>query len=267
MAKKAYERRPTPLPPSQRDENGNRILQPYIPVVGLTKDKLKGLMPKGTSAVVTDEVLTLINNMENDTGLPQDTLEGEVESYMHIMASGGTSLKDYVNAVKFCTLKRHYDVADAWSKVFPDRAHRLIEMGQEDAIPRHAYAFSTTKVATAIDKEMLIPAYLQYAPYYHAAIKKQFELLNGRSSSGANVTPMVEHLAAKELALLTAQPQEMTLNVTTSPSDAALSVQEEMNAQLKSLVSIQRDKLVAGEDITDVQVIGLDFAEVGMDRE
>ena len=43
--------------------------------------------------------------------------------------------------------------------------------------------------------------------------------------------------------------------------------QEEMNDQLRQLVAGQRQRLIDGEDIIDVQTIGLDFSDVGRDNE
>ncbi len=76
---------------------------------------------------------------------------------------------------------------------------------------------------------------------------------------------MVEHLAAKELALLTAQPIDTKIDMRITPSDAALEAQGEMNAQLKQIVAHQRKELLSGKDIVETQVLGISFEEVGKD--
>jgi len=238
----------------------------------VTIDKIKGLLPKNTNIAVTEEIVALINNMENDTGLPQELLEEDLMSYTHILGGmKGVGMKDLVNAIKFCNLKRNYDNKEAWSIVFPKKYNELVAGNKQ--IDNHVSMYNGSKLVTAIDKEMLIPVHLQYAPYFHAAVKKQFELMQGTSNTKDKhgnpdkVSPMVQHLAAKELAVLTKQPEEQKLSVTINPGEAAVSMQQEMNDQLKAIVSNQKSRLEAGEDIIDVQQIGLDFSEVGKDNE
>lgn len=238
----------------------------------ITRERIKELLPKKTSVKITDEVLRLIDNMEEDTGLPQNLLEEEFLGYIHLVSSGGSnSLTELVNAVKFCNLKRNYNNKDAWSIVFPNKHQRLKDQNMQ--VDNHVSMYNNSKLVVAVDKEMLIPIHLQYAGHFHAAVNKQFELMNGRGSSKdkdgnfMKVTPMVQHLAAKELANLTRQPEETKLDISINPGAAAMSAQEEMNAQLKQLVAGQRQRLVDGEDIIDVQAIGLDFSDVGKDSE
>ena len=227
----------------------------------ITKTKLKSLLPRKTTIAVTDEIMHLIHNMENDTGLPQEMLEEDLMSYTHLLGGTTNGMKDLVNAIKFCNLKRNHDNKTAWAIVFPHKHDRLIAMEKDTS--NHVSMYNNSKLVVAIDKEMLVPVHLQYAGYFHAAVKKQFELMGGRSSSGTNVSPMVEHLAAKELALLTAQPVETKIDMRVTPSDAALSMQSDMNDQVKELVALQKLQMKNGGDIIDVQVIGLDFGEIG----
>ena len=235
----------------------------------ITKERLKSFLPKNTNVAVTDEIMNIINNMEADTGLSQELLEEDLLSYIHVMNNTrGAGLKELINAIKFCNLKRNMENKQAWSIVFPDRAARLKETG--GSIDNHASMYNQSKLVTSIDKEMLIPVHLQYAPYFHAAVKKQFEIMNGIASDSVdgkkqNVSPMVQHLAAKELATLTKAPEEAKLDITISPSDAAMSAQQEMNELLKAITSKMRQRLEDGEDIIEVQQLGIDFSSVGKD--
>jgi len=245
-----------------------------VPATGqfVTIDKIKALLPNKTNIVVTQEIVELINNMETDTGLPQELLEEDLMSYTHILGGmKGVGMKDLINAIKFCNLKRNYDNKESWSIVFPEKYNSLAAGNKQ--IDNHVSMYNGSKLVTIIDKEMLIPVHLQYAPYFHAAVKKQFELMNGTTTTkdkygnADKVSPMVQHLAAKELAVLTKQPEEQKLSISVNPGEAAMSMQSEMNEQLKSIVANQRQRLVDGEDIIDVQQIGLDFSDVGKDNE
>jgi hypothetical protein len=225
----------------------------------ITKEKLRAILPAKTSVAVTDEIIELIHNIENDTGLPQDLVEEDIMSYAHLLGGTTNGLRELVNAIKYCNLKRNYTNKEAWSIVFPEKYDRLISL--EKAVDNHVSAYNGSKLVIAIDKEMLIPVHLQYAGYFHAAVKKQFELMNGKGANG-KTTAMVEHLAAKELALLTAAPVDTKIDFKVSPSDKALDLQKEMNDQLKAIVASQRARLENGESIVDVQAIGVNFLEI-----
>ena len=204
--------------------------------------------------------------MEKDTGLPQDLMEEEVLSYLHLVAKvPRVKLRELVNAVKYCNLKRNYDNKKAWSIVFPEKYDKLVKEGRQ--IDSHVAMYNQSQLVQEIDKEMLIPFYLQYAPYAHAAVKKQYDLMNGRSAPNANgeqmtVSPMVQHLAAKTLYEMTAMPESAKLDITINKSEEEISLQKQMNDQLAELVQAQKKRLEMGESIESVQQIGLNVKEV-----
>jgi len=227
----------------------------------ITRERIASVLPRNTSIKVTDEVLRLISTMEEDIDIDQYTLEEDIMSYMYLLGNSTNSIKDLVNAVKYCNLKRHYDHKTAWSIVFPDKYQKAVE--ENKYIDSRVSTYNNSRLVIALDAEMLIPVHIQYAGHFHAAVKKQFELMNGRSSAGkGKTTPMVEHLAAKELALLTAQPVETKIDLKVSPGDAALGVMGEMNDQLKQIVAKQKRDIDAGMDIIDAQVIGINFDSI-----
>jgi len=237
----------------------------------ITKSRLEGLLPKGSKHNITDEILELVDNMESDTGLPQELLEEEVMSYMYILKKAPrTSVTELINAVKFCNLKRNHTNEDAWKIVFPDRYDKLVEEGKQ--IANHVAMYNSTKLVQEIDKEMLIPFHIQYASYQHAAIKKQYDLMNGRAAPNANgepmtCSPMVQHLAAKALLEATKMPETAKIDLTVSKSEEEVSMQQEMNMQLAQLVKMQKARLDAGEDISTVQKIGINLNSDAVDAE
>ena len=238
----------------------------------ITVDKIKGLLPKNTNIAVTEEIVSLINSMEDDTGLPQELLEEDFMSYMHVVGSmKGVGLKDLVNAIKYCNLTKNYDNKEAWSIVFPDKYNALVEGNKQ--IDNHVSMYNRSKLVVAIEKEMLIPVSLMYSKHFHEATQELYKIgvlgRGGKDAKGQEmtVTPMVRVQALKELTTLTKQPEEQKLAVTINPGEAAVSMQQEMNDQLKSIVANQRQRLEDGDDIIDVQAIGIDFGEIGKDNE
>ena len=232
----------------------------------ITVEKLKELMPRGVNAKVTEEILELISNMGESIDMPQNLMEEEFMSYMYLLGNvKGIGIKDLISATKYCNLKRNYDNKKAWSITFPHKYDKLVTENKQ--IDNHVSMYNGSKLVQAIDKELLIPASLQYAPYFHAAVKKQFELMGGKAGNDADgdpikVTPMVMHLAAKELALITKQPEESKMSITMNPSSEAMAVQEQMNLQLKAIVENQEKRLASGEAIETVQIIDINFDDI-----
>jgi len=229
----------------------------------ITKSRLEGLLPKGSKHNISDALLGMVDRMEDDTGLPQEMLEEDVMSYMYILKQAPrTSVEELINAVKFCNLKRNHTNEDAWKIVFPERHDKLIADGKQ--IANHVSMYNGTKLVQEIDKEMLIPFHIQYAAYQHKAIKKQYDLMNGRAAPNANgeqmsVSPMVQMLASKALLEATKMPETAKIDLTVSKSDEEVSMQQEMNQQLAQLVKMQKARLNAGESIETVQQIGVNF--------
>ena len=161
--------------------SANRMTPPASQ--GITKERIRSLLPKKTSIAVTDEVMKLVQNMEADTGLPQELLEEDFLGYMHLLSNGKNtnSLVELANAIKFCNLKRNYTNKEAWAIVFPTKYNQLVEENRQ--VDNFVSMYANSKLVVAIDKEMLIPIHLQYAPYFHAAVKKQFELMNGTTNT------------------------------------------------------------------------------------
>lgn len=225
----------------------------------ITADKLSRLLPKGSKANITNEIVKLANNMGSDCDLPQELMEEELLGYMHMVGKiPGIGVEDLIRATKYCNLKRNYDNKRAWSIVYPEKYDKLIE--EKRQVDSHVSMYNNSKLVRAIDKELLIPAHLQYAPYFHAAVKKQFSLMNGNGGldnqgEKMTVSPMVQHLAAKELALITKQPEETKIDIKVEQSDAMVASQNEMNVQLAALVDAQARRFRAGDDTADIQKV------------
>lgn len=220
----------------------------------ITREKLKKFLPKGSSAQVTDEILEMISKMEEDTGLPQNSLEEDVMSYLHLVGKvGGVGIYELVNAIKYCNLKRNRTNKEAWAIVFPRKYDELV--AADKAVDNFVSMYNSSKLVVAIDKEMLIPTYIQYSSYHHAAIKKQFQLMQGDDGHGGNVSAMVMHLAAKELATITKMPEEKSIELKIGMSDAAMAQQQEMNDALAQLVANQSRMFAEGMQPDQIQKV------------
>ena len=218
----------------------------------ITREKLKKFLPKGTAVQVTDEILELVAGMEDSTGLPQNLLEEDLMSYMHLLGKG-TGMKELINAIKYCNLKRNRTNKEAWAIVFPAKHDELVAAGKP--VDSFVSMYNSSRLVVAIDKEMLVPAYIQYSAYHHAAINKQYRLMNGDDGQGGQVSAMVMHLAAKELAVITKMPEEKSIELKIGMSDAAAAAQQEMNNNLAMIVANQAAMFASGMHPAEIQKI------------
>lgn len=115
-----------------------------------------------------------------------------------------------------------------------------------------------------VEKSMLVPAYVTYQPYFHAAVQKQYDLMNGIAAGGEEqkVSAHVQHLAAKELAELTKMPEENNINLKIGMDNESKSVYGEMNAQLAMIAKQQRIGLESGKNIFDVQKLNINMDDI-----
>jgi hypothetical protein len=221
----------------------------------LTKEKLQEMLPKGTSHRVTDEIIELVHRMEDDTGLPQDYLEESLLSNLHILKGMKVRLKDYVNAIKYCNLKRNLSNERAWSIVFPDRYDRLVQLNKDPS--PHVSIYNSSDLVTKVDAEMIVAEHIQYAPVFHEAIRREAQLMRGIDANGEPVSAHVQHLAASTLLERLAPPKETKLDIRIGQSDEAKQATEQMLEEMRKVAERQKQLIERGFNIEDVQRLDL----------
>ncbi len=233
----------------------------------ITAEQLKGFLPRGSSARLTDEVLAKINNTEKDVGIPQDVFNEQILSYTHLL-KGGVSMDQLVNAIRFCNIRMidKMSNAKAWKIVFPVKAKEIEGRGQ--SVDSFASMYNNTKLVTEISKLVLMPLHITFAPLHMAAVKKQFDLMNGIGAKGDDyVSPTVQQKAAETLAMLTKVPEDNSIELKIGMSDEAISVQQNLTEQLGQMAEIQLARLAAGGDLAEVQQLGITFTDADIIEE
>ncbi len=233
----------------------------------IDKEKLERLLPKGTNHKVTDEIITMISTMEEDTGLFQDYMEESLLSQLPVLSKVKTDLDDYVNAIKYCNLKRNMSNDKAWEIVFPERVIRLQEKDTLHALSSHVAMYNKTDIVVKLDAQMMISAHIQYAPMFHAAVNKQFQLMNGNSADGSPVSAHVQHLAAKELREIAEMPEDNTIELKIGQSDDSKKSQGIMINKMAEIAKNQQELLRQGYSIEEVQRLNLVVEEVDDEKE
>ena len=216
----------------------------------IDKEKLTRLLPKGTNHKVSDEILELVHGMEDSTGLFQDYMEESFLSHLPILSGMKIGLKDYINAIKYCNLKKGTTNEKAWEIVFPDKYKRLKDLGKQ--IDNHVAMYNGLKVVTKIDAEMMVDVRIQYAPILHLAIKKEVTLMND-----SEVSFHVQHLAAKTLIETLIPLEEQKVDIKIGPSDDAKQYNQKMFNEMRTIAENQQALMKAGHSIEEIQKLNL----------
>jgi hypothetical protein len=221
----------------------------------VTIERIKELLPRKTSAGVTQAVVDEINRIEETTGLPQDYMEEKILSNLHRLSGSGYTLEKLVNAIKYAQLCEHYNKEQSWSIVFPDRYKRLKDAGKK--VSNHVSMYEQTDLVIEMKTAMIIPDSLTYRPVAHKMTMKLVELANGQAAGGKDVSANVQFLAASKLVELYKMPEVKEAQLTIGMDAESKSVTQNLADQIAKMTVIQAKRLDAGEDIGSVQKLNL----------
>lgn len=226
----------------------------------LTKEKLQSMVPKGTKITIDDEIIDMIKDMENDTGVLQQYLEEQLLGNMSVLKEAKVSMPEYIRAVKFVALKQNTDIIKAWAIVFPKKYDELIKRKKSGkTVNEYSYAsnYDKTKAVQIITKQTLLHPSILFAPYHGESVRKMYSLMN---NDEASYKVQLESAIALEAA--TRMPEDKTLKVSISQSDAQLEQQKEMNQNIGRLVEQMQNGFKQGVDVAELQKIHVNVIDV-----
>ncbi len=238
-----------------------RLLEPkVIQSQMITVDKLKSFLPKGSGATLTQAIVDDINSIEDSTGLPQEYMEEKILGNMHQLSGSGVTIEKLVNAMKYCELCNHYTNKKSWEIVFPAKYKKLTDEGR--FVDSHVSMFENSALVVSIKKDMMIPAYITYKPFFHESIMKQVSLMRGKGANDDDrVSSHVQHLAASKLTDMLSMPEDNTIELKIGATDAVLEQQADMNSHLAALVAGQKAAFIRGDKTSELQKVHIKINE------
>jgi len=256
----------------------DRVSKPHVPGTPyednydsqeITLERLQELMPtigikRKRPRKATPEMLEMVKNMEKDTGILQQYLEEQVISSHAVLAELKISFKSYLDAIKFVALRNDMNITKAWSIVFPKKYNELLRKqknGEDVNITNYASAYNKTKAVQLLTKQTLLHASISYAPSHARAMEKITELMEGKEAGGGKVSPKVQLDAAIALEAATRVPEDKTLKVSISQSDAQLEQQQKMNENISRLVESMQQGFRDGKDAADIQKLHVEVID------
>jgi len=223
--------------------------------MSLTKEKIEQLLPKGTNHKVTDEVLSLINNIEKDTELIQEYAEESILNNLPILREVRVSLKDYVDAVKYVQLKQNMENHKAWELTFPDKYNRLVQEGRWNS--SHVSYYNSRPIVVKLEAQKLLDYKALYAPVFYQQIQVQARLAAGTDANGNPTSGTVQQLASKTLLELLKPEEANKLDITIGQSEEVKSSMDKIHDTLQEIAISQQKALQSGMKIEDIQKLRL----------
>jgi len=241
----------------------------------ITKEKLKKHLPKGSSHEVTDRVMELIHNAEEDTGLDQDHLSEQFLTHTSIMKQMKVSLEEYVNGVKYVTLVGNLSNAKSWEIVFPDRLAKVeakIALNKEKEargekfvqvnLASHVSNYNSSPLIVELRARVAVAFDVANAPLRQWALMKNMELAKGIAAPTPDgdmmvVTPTVQQAAAATMLteLRPVADNKMTLNL--GMSDDARAATNRMTDQIANVAKLIQGQIASGKSVESVQALNL----------
>ncbi len=255
------------------------------------EETIKSYLPKHSNHNVSSEIVKMVQEMGDSIDIPQEYLEEAFINNIPVLKGTKAGVKEYINAIKYCNLKMGgYNNKDAWKLVFPRKYEALVQKGKESHLHSHVSIYNASVLVARITANMMLSLELKIAPAVDEAINKNIMLMRGIAAPTEvpvtekdkktgkerivldtngkplmktiyhKVSPTVQQAAADSI-LRMAPPKEKISNTINNIgiigfTDEARSENERTTDALIELAGAQRDALIAGKDIIDVQEIG-----------
>lgn len=250
----------------------------------ITKEKLKKYLPKGSSHEVTDRVMELIASAEDDTGLEQAYLEEQFLTHTSIMKAMKVSIEEYVNAVKYVTLVGNLSNRKSWEIVFPDRLAKAEAKLAENKIKEengehfvqvnidaHVSNYNSRPLVVELRSRIAVAFDLLNMPLRQRALMKNAQLMDGIAAPTPDgeqmvVTPTVQQAASATILAELRPVVDNKMELKIGMSDEALSVQNNIAAQLEKMAEAQSAQLARGRSIGEVQKLNLDCTDAVLEE-
>lgn len=203
----------------------------------LTIDQLKGTLPSKLRKYVTDEMVSVVNDVED--GDFREHYRNNVLSFSSVLADGKYKTMDYINAVKFVSYKLLGDSNTvAYSKTFPERYQRLVDKGiSSKNIASYSTAYNRGDLVNKIMEQTLIPVHILNMDLHQEAINAQAELMRSAKSE------TVRQKAAECLITQLKAPETAKVEVDVNYNNSMV---DDLRATTKALAQQQLKMIQAG---------------------
>lgn len=224
----------------------------------LTLSLLTQVVPPKVRSMITEELVEELNSW-TDNPILQEAFKENMVTYTGVLQEGKYKVTDYINAVKFVSLKLlEFSDFDAYCAVFPERVAILRSKDiDDDGIRPYASAYKKNKLVVSIFQQTIVPSYIINAPLHQKALNELSTLMTNSRSD------LVKVKAAEAILAYTKLPEtkkiELDLGLNT------IDVMGELKKATDILAEQQRHSLVNGtslQSIAESRIIEAEVEEV-----
>ena len=220
-------------------------------MVELSLEYAQSILGKKHSKVITQDIVDDINKLTTDPDFGSEYMEAIITYTSILEGKENYSLQQYISAVKFYSLTAGMSTqVDAYCKVFPERLQARLDRGQDRVdMTGEASRFNSTALVTKIRSQAIMPLHLVNMGNLQLGINTLVDIcVNSRSdiARGSAAATLVKELRPPEV-------QKVELQV--GLSDDVLAAQNKQTDTLVEIARSQRQLLIDGHSISDIQKI------------
>ena len=228
-----------------------------------TLQELQELFPSKRKTINEGTVKLLNETLANPDFNPSTFIKHIVD-YQNVMINSGASMKEYLNAVKFCaylesemSIVEAYRRARAGDKFVQDRINAKSDTTAYAELAFQAQRYKKSKLVRELLTQTDMPLYLMFQASRYKAVATLAREMEEAPLSKDRIA------AADKLLTHVKPPETQNVELQVGMTNQAIEMQEQLFAQISKISQAQSDRLKAGENLDDVQQLGLtaDFIE------
>lgn len=233
-------------------------MKPIARVENITKEQLQQAFPQRKNTI-TDELVDIFNASQEEPEFQGESLLQTAITYESVMQNNKLGIRDYVDAIRFCAYLISVDdnITEAYIKAFSHRDFVKSRMGASKSSTEYG---AITSAASRYRKEnravrdiltlSQVPLELLFGGTRVKAVMVLADLMENARFDKDKIN------AAKEL--LAATKSEITkVSIAGLDNAASGSMMQALSEQIAHMATIQLRNLEAGNDIKEVQKLGV----------
>jgi len=222
-----------------------------------TKEELQEKFPAKRNTI-TDEVVEYINSTISDPDFDSSTFMSHLIDYQTIMMETSASMRDYINAMKFCAyLESNHSITEAYKKArindefVQKRLNAKSNTPEYNELTNAASRYRKSKLVRQILAQSDMPLYLMFQAERYKAVAVLAQEMFSAPYSKDRIN------AADKLLTHVKPPENQKVELEVGLNQNAQDMQTKLFEQLSKISEGQHARLVNGEDIKDVQRVGI----------
>ncbi len=242
----------------------------------LDAEKVKKLLGNSYSNKVTDNVMISIRSMGEDVDMEQSIMEEMFQSNADLIRGTNTNISKYIDAVKFCAMKKHMGPSLAWELTYPDKMLDYKKRKAEEPgfdigkrVTKNAAAYKDTAMVVSIETRMLISWSISRSSDREDALDSLIEMSKGKCAPNKNGDPQTvsPNIQMQALSKVIDVLEPMVDKTAKAEAVSGTGLQDALASELAKMRTHQVAMLEKGYDIGEVQRIGLGSGEEIIDAE